>query len=66
VWVSYFGGGGDFDPGIALTSDATKGYQEEHESEWTPPAEPGLHAVWAVVRDQRGGQSVVRRWLRVE
>jgi hypothetical protein len=66
LWVSYFSDGGDFDPSLALVSDATKGYQDEHETEWSPPPTPGLYQLWAVVRDQRGGQTVIRRWLRVQ
>ena len=66
VWVSYFADGGDLEPSLALVSDATKGYQADFETEWTPPAEPGVYSIWAVVRDQRGGSNVVRRFIRVE
>ncbi len=66
VWVSYFADGGNLDSPIRLVSDATKGYQAEHEATWLPPSEPGLVSIWAVTRDQRGGQSVRRGWVRVE
>jgi hypothetical protein len=66
VWVSYFIDGGDLDPSLALVNDATKGYLEDFDSEWTPPDVPGLYTVWAVVRDQRGGSEVKRGFLRVE
>ncbi len=66
VWVSYFIEGGDLDPSLALIHDATTGRQRGYQTEWTPPDTPGLYQLWAVVRDQRGGSSVVRRWLRVE
>jgi len=66
VWVNYFTEGGDVSPSLALINDATKGFQKAHETEWTPPDIPGLYRLWAVVRDQRGGSSVVRGWVRVE
>jgi hypothetical protein len=66
VWVSYFADAGDVEPSIKLVSDARSGYLGEHEAEWIPPAEPGLVTLWAVTRDQRGGQSVVRRFVPVE
>lgn len=66
VWVSYFSDGGDLDPAIALVSDATEGYIDDHSTSWLPPAEPGLYQLWAVARDQRGGSSVIRRFVRVE
>ena len=66
VWVSYFADAGDLSPAISLVSDATKGYIAEHHTEWIPPSEPGLVTLWAVARDQRGGSSVIRRFVRVE
>lgn len=66
VWVSYFVDGGDVSPGLSLVNDATKGYRDEFETEWVPPAEPGLYNIWVVARDQRGGSTIVRRSLRVE
>jgi hypothetical protein len=65
VWVSYYVDGGEVTPGLALISDAVEGYQEDHDTEWTPPAEPGVYNVWAVVRDQRGGSTVLRRFVEV-
>jgi hypothetical protein len=66
VWVDYFADGGSFDEDRRLVSDASAGYQDDHAVEWTPPAEPGLVNVWAVVHDARGGASVVRRQIHVE
>jgi len=66
VWVSYFADEGSLGAGIALVSDSSKGYQAEHETTWLPPSEPGLVSVWAVTRDQQGGQSARRGWVRVE
>ena len=66
VWVSYFVTDGDVDPQLALVHDAREGRQSDIATEWTAPDKPGLYSVWAVVRDQRGGSAVVRRFLRVE
>ncbi len=66
VWVSYFTHGGDMTVALSLVSDATKGYLDDHDTDWIPPAEPGTYAIWAVARDQRGGSSVVRGYVRVE
>jgi len=66
VWVSYFGDGGDFDPSLALVNDATQGFQDAFETTWIPPREPGLYRIWAVLRDQRGGSTVVRRFVQVD
>lgn len=66
VWVSYFADAGNLGSPIRLVSDATKGYQPEHDASWLPPSEPGLVSIWAVTRDQRGGQSVRRGYVRVE
>lgn len=66
IWVSYFSDGGTVGAGVALVSDSSKGYQAEHETTWLTPAEPGLVSLWAVTRDQQGGQSVRRGWARIE
>ena len=67
VWVSYFTNAGDMDAPLVLVSDAVEGYLGgEHETGWLPPAEPGIATLWAVVRDQRGGSALVRRFVRVE
>jgi hypothetical protein len=65
VWVSYFTDGGDFDSATKLLSDASKGIQGDHGTEWVPPEEPGLYTVWAVVRDNRGGSSIVEQLVTV-
>jgi len=66
VWVSYFAEAGDLSTALSLVSDAKEGYQPEHHTTWVPPAEPGTYAIWAVARDQRGGSSVVRRFVVVK
>lgn len=66
VWVSYLADGGDLDPSLKLVSDASLGFRDDFTTEWTPPATPGVYTIWAVVRDQRGGSDLVRRFVRVE
>jgi hypothetical protein len=66
VWVNYLADQGDLDRGIKLVSDATKGYVDEHEVKWIPPPKTSVVTLWAVVRDARGGSSVVKRLVRVE
>jgi hypothetical protein len=66
VWVSYFADLGDLQSPIKLVNDAVTGFNDEHETQWIPPSEPGLATIWAVLRDARGGSSVVRRSIRVE
>ena len=66
IWVTYFSDGGDVSPSLTLVSDATKGYQPDFSTEWIPPADPGIYSLWAVARDQRGGSSIIRRFVRVQ
>jgi hypothetical protein len=66
VWVDYYSDGGDLGSAVKLVNDAVEGYNPEHETEWTPPSEPGDYFVWAVVHDARGGASVIERIITVE
>lgn len=66
IWINYFADDGDLDTAVALVSDPVQGRLDAFETEWIPPPEPALVTLWAVVRDQRGGSSVVRRFVRVE
>jgi hypothetical protein len=66
VWISYFTDAGDIGPGIKLVNDAVAGFNPELQVSFIPPAEPGFTSIWAVLRDARGGSSVVRRFIRVE
>lgn len=65
VWVSYYTDGGQFDSATKLVSDASDGIQREHETVWVPPEEPGTYTIWAVVRDNRGGSSIVQQLVNV-
>ncbi len=66
VWVSYFADAGDVDSSVKLVSDSRKGYQDDHGTSWTAPDHAGLVQIWAVTRDQRGGESVARGFVRVQ
>jgi hypothetical protein len=66
VWVDYFADGGSFDRDLMLVSDATTGITDDHKTKWMPPSEPGLWNLWAVVRDARGGTTILQRSVTVE
>jgi hypothetical protein len=67
VWVNYLTDTGDLESDIKLVNDPQTGYLEERKGvKWIPPAEPGLATIWAVVRDARGGSSMMVRYVRVE
>jgi hypothetical protein len=66
VWVDYFADGGTFDTDLKLVSDASTGEVDDHSTEWTPPEEPGLYSLWAVVRDNRGGSTTLQRYVEVK
>ncbi|NUO54500.1 MAG: hypothetical protein HOV80_37120 [Polyangiaceae bacterium] len=65
VWVSYYADAGDFDSPTKLVSDAQKGIQGDHGTVWVPPETPGTYSVWAIVRDNRGGSSLVEQFINV-
>jgi len=66
VWVNYYADGGELDGAVRLVSDSSKGYLPEHNATWLAPSQPGLVSVWAFARDQRGGQTPIRGYVRVE
>lgn len=66
VWISYFADGGDIDSGIKLVNDPVEGFQGEFETDWVPPSEPGIYTIWAVLRDARGGSTVLTRLVDVQ
>lgn len=66
VWVDYLYTGGNFtDSGIKLITGVTEGYKPDHKTQWVPPKEPGLYTLTAIVRDTRGGATVISRDVRV-
>lgn len=66
VWISYFADQGELTSDIKQVNEATNGFNPDFEATWLPPSEPGVATLWAVLRDARGGSSVVRRQVRVE
>jgi hypothetical protein len=66
IWIDYFTDKGDITGFRQLVNDTVTGYKPEPATTFTPPAEPGLVNLWAVVHDARGGSSVIRRVVRVE
>jgi hypothetical protein len=66
VWVNYFVDAGELSGPIKLISDAVKGYQADHKATWTPPETPGEATLWAVVRDSRGGSTILERHILVQ
>lgn len=66
VWVDWLVDSGDLTSGIQLISGVTEGYKQDHVTQWFPPSEPGLHTVWATVRDTRGGTTFLEQSIIVE
>jgi hypothetical protein len=66
VWVGYFAEKGSFEGSITLLNDAKTGLTDGHEVKWLPPETPGRVSLWAVVRDARGGATVLQRYVQVE
>ena len=66
IYVNYLTDGGSLSGSTQLISHPLLGHQIPRAVEWTPPAEPGIVSIWAIVHDVRGGTSVARRFIRVE
>lgn len=66
LWLNYYATGGSFDHPARLVNDATQGWNEQNETGWEPPREPGTVVIWAVVRDNRGGVDWKERRILVE
>ncbi len=66
LWVSYFASGGQFETDVKLVADASDGVLDERETRWVPPEEPGIYSIWAVVRDNRGGSTMVTHVVQVD
>lgn len=66
VWVDYFAEAGSFESSVALVSDAVTGVTKDRKVKWLPPPEAGPVQLWAVVRDARGGSTVLTRFVQVE
>lgn len=61
MWVSYFVDRGSVSPPVKLVNDAALGFQDDFSASVYAPKESGPMRLWAVVRDNRGGEA----WIRV-
>lgn len=66
LWVNYYATRGEIERPVRLVNDATKGWNDQSESSWEVPREPGTVVFWAVVRDNRGGVDWKERRVVVE
>lgn len=66
MWVEYLATGGEVESSPRLVNDATKGFNTDNGTNYTPPSEAGLEYVFAVVRDNRGGVAWVKQGIRFE
>ena len=66
AWVNYYITAGELKSSVRLVNDATQGWNEKHEAEYTAPAEPGPVRVFAVVHDNRGGVAWVEGKIVVD
>jgi hypothetical protein len=66
VWVDYFADAGTFEQELKLVYDANTGLQTDRRTHWIAPPEKRFVTIWAVLHDARGGQSVLKRYLKVE
>jgi len=58
LWVEYAAQNGRFDPSIRLINDLNEGWQDASEGKFNSfKAAPGEATLYAVVRDNRGGQA---------
>ena len=51
---------------VRLLNDATTGFNDDFETLFYPPSEPGPVTLWAVVHDNRGGVAWARGTLWVQ
>jgi len=66
AWVNYYITAGELKSSVRLVNDATQGWNEKNEAEYTAPAEPGPVRVFAVVHDNRGGVAWVEGKIIVD
>ncbi len=66
VWVDYFADKGTLDADVRLVNDATTGLTDEHSARYIAPPESGDVIIWAVLHDNRGGSTAIRRFLHVK
>ncbi|MCH2109322.1 MAG: hypothetical protein MK135_08330, partial [Polyangiaceae bacterium] len=61
IWVSYFADRGSVASDVKLVNDAVEGWVDDQSTDFYAPEEVGPLRLWAVVRDNRGGQE----WIRI-
>lgn len=62
MWMNYYATAGSFESGdVKLLNDATTGWSENYAAQFSPPSRPGVHHLWAVAHDNRGGS----QWARI-
>ena len=66
AWVNYYITAGEMKSSVRLVNDATQGWNEKNEAEYTAPAEAGPVRVFAVVHDNRGGVAWVEGKIIVD
>ena len=66
MWINYFTTRGGMLSDVRLLNDATTGFNDDFETLFYPPAEPGPVTLWAVVHDNRGGVAWARGTLWVQ
>jgi hypothetical protein len=66
AWVNYYITAGDLKSSVRLVNDATTGWNDKHETEYSAPAEPGPVRLFAVVHDNRGGVAWVEGKIIVD
>lgn len=55
VWITYFATSGEFSPEGRLVSDPDTGTNDDITTKFRIPQEPGVHRLWAILQDGRGG-----------
>jgi hypothetical protein len=66
MWVEYLVTGGKISTGPRLVNDATKGFNEDNGTDFTPPDDAGKQYLFAVVRDNRGGVVWIKQGVMFE
>ena len=66
LWISYYKTRGDIEKSQRLVNDATRGWNDDNATTWTPPPVPGMARLWGIVHDNRGGVEWVEAKISVE
>jgi hypothetical protein len=66
MWINYYTTRGSLVSDVRLLNDATTGLNEDFETLFYPPLEPGPVTLWAAVHDNRGGVAWARGTLWIQ